>query len=402
MGERELPAASDWAKFWNLDPSIVFMNHGSFGACPAELLASQQRLRDQMESEPVRFFVRELPILMDEARMALAEFVGAETDSLALLPNATTGINAVLRSHPFEAGDEILIIDHVYNAVRNAADYVANRAGAHVRTVPIPFPIEDPETVVETVVGAVTPRTSLAILDHITSPTGLVMPMARLVSELRERGVETLVDGAHVPGQLDLCLNELGAAYYVGNCHKWMCTPKGAALLYVRPDRKQFVRPTAISHGANMLTTRSSRYRLEFDWRGTVDPTPYLVIPDAIRFFAEKVPGGWSEMRRMNRALALQTRSIVASALGVDVPCPDSMVGFLAAVPLPDGVAKQPDSPLYTDPLQDKLLASYGIEVPIVPWPSPPKRLVRTSSQLYNSRSQAEYLAAVLTEVLDD
>ena len=186
------------------------MNHGSFGACPAELLASQQRLRAQMEYEPVRFFVRELPSLMDEAPSGLAEFVGAEIDSIALLPNATTGINAVLRSYPFEAGDEILIIDHVYNAVRNAADYVAARAGAHVRTVSIPFPIEDPEIVVENIVRAVTPRTSLAILDHITSPTGLVMPMARLVSELRHRGVETLVDGAHAPGQLELSLKELG------------------------------------------------------------------------------------------------------------------------------------------------------------------------------------------------
>ena len=221
-----------------------------------------------------------------------------------------------------------------------------------------------------------------------------------LVSGLRDRGVETLVDGAHAPGQLNLCLDELGAAYYVGNCHKWMCTPKGAALLYVRPDLKEGVRPAIISHGANMSTTKNSRYRLEFDWRGTVDPTAYTAIPSAIRFFDELLPGGWEQMRTMNRELALETRLILNSALGSDLPCPDSMVAFLAAVPIPDGAAKEPDSPLYTDPLQDELFHRYRVEVPIVPWPAPPKRLVRTSSQLYNSREQGQFLASALKEAL--
>jgi isopenicillin-N epimerase len=401
MHNLEKPGGSDWANLWDLDPEVVFLNHGSFGACPRAILDVQQQYRAQMEAEPVRFFVRELPGLLDEARTAVAEFVGATPSCVALVPNATSGVNSVLRSHHFEPDDEILIFDHVYNAVRNVAHFVTERSGAHVRTVPIPFPIDDPALVVERVLNAVTSRTVLAVLDHITSPTGLVMPMEALVRELRERGVETLVDGAHCPGQLDLNLDQLGAAYYVGNCHKWMCTAKGSALLYVRSDLQNKVRPSAISHGANMPTGKHSRYRMEFDWTGTLDPTAYLTIPHAIQFFEERVPGGWSGLRRMNRQLALETRSLLANRLGVEVPAPESMIAFLSAVELPDGEAKQPDSPLYTDPLQDTLLHRYGVEVPIVPWPAPPNRLIRTSSQLYNTLAQGEFLASALQEALN-
>jgi isopenicillin-N epimerase len=265
-----------------------------------------------------------------------------------------------------------------------------------MRTIAIPFPIEGPDVVVERTLAAVGDRTVLAVLDHITSPTGLVMPISELVGELRARGVETLVDGAHAPGQVDLDLDRLGAAYYIGNCHKWLCTPKGSGLLYVRADLRSFVRPLTISHGANIATTRRSRFLLEFDWVGTTDPTAALTIPDAIDFMAGLVPGGWPAIRERNRALALESRRILTDALGVAAPAPESMMASLAAVEIADGEARVPDSPLATEPLQDRLLQEYGIEVPIVPWPAPPKRLVRTSAQLYNSLDEIRYLAQAL------
>lgn len=396
MIPQQRPARSGWAQHWNLDPDVVFLNHGSFGACPRAILEAQHRYRLQMEAEPVRFFVRELPALQEKARLALAAFVGADPEGLALIPNATNGVNAVLRSLHLNPGDELLVFDHGYNAVRNAATFVAQRAGAHVRTVAIPFPIEGPDVVVERTLAALSDRTVLAVLDHITSPTGLVMPILELVRKLRERGVETLVDGAHAPGQLDLDLDGLGAAYYVGNCHKWLCTPKGSALLYVRADLRPSVRPLTISHGANTPTTRRSRFLLEFDWVGTVDPTAALTIPDAIDFMAGLLPGGWPALRERNRGFALESRRILAEALGVAAPAPESMVAFLAAVEMADGEAHVPDSPLSTEPLQDRLLHEYGIEVPIVPWPAPPKRLIRISAQLYNSLDEVRYLADAL------
>lgn len=396
----ELPKPAELNSLWGLDPDVVFLNHGSFGACPTEVLRCQRRYQDRMESEPVRFFVRELPDLLDQARQRLAAFVGADASSLVFVPNATNGVNAVLRSFPLDVGDEIVIFDHVYNAVRNTVDFVANRAGACVRTVEVPFPIHDSDIVIESVLKVVNSKTVLAVLDHITSPTGLVMPLEELVPALKERGVETLVDGAHAPGQLALTLDQLGAAYYVGNCHKWMCAPKGAALLYVRPDRQEWVRPTVISHGAKVKTTHRSRFHLEFDWCGTMDPSAYLTVPDAIDFIDRCVPGGWAEVRQRNRRLALQSRRVLMQALQLEAPCPESMVAFLAALPLPAGRSNDSNAPLATDPLQDMLFYNHRIEVPIIPWPTPPNRLLRTSSQLYNTIDQAEYLARALLESL--
>ena len=382
-----------------LDREIVFLNHGSFGACPRAVLAAQSRLRERIEREPVTFFVRDLEGLLDEARAALGRFVGARADDLAFVANATTGVNAVLRSLRWEAGDELLTTDHAYNACKNALDFVAAGRGARVVVAPLPFPVTSPDEVVAAVMARVTRRTRLALLDHITSPTGLVLPIADLVSALAARGVDTLVDGAHAPGMVPLALDALGAAYYTGNCHKWMCAPKGAAFLHVRADRQAAIRPTVISHGANSPRVDRPRFRVEFDWTGTGDPTPFLCVPEAIGEVGSWLPGGWPEIMERNRALALAARDILAASLGVAAPSPASMIGTLVALPLPDGDGRPLPSPLYLDPLQERLLADYSIEVPIVPWPSPPRRLVRVSAQLYNDERHYALLAAALREV---
>jgi isopenicillin-N epimerase len=369
---------------WTLDPSITYLNHGAFGATPRVVLEKQAELREQMEREPVRFFTRELEPLLDSARGALAEFLGAEAAGLAFVPNTTAGVNAVLRSLDLDKFDELLVTNHEYNASRNALDYVAGIAGAKVVVVDVPFPIDGPEVVVERVLAAVTDRTRLFLIDHVTSQTALIMPVERLVRELASRGIDTLIDGAHAPGMLPLHLRDLGAAYYTGNLHKWVCAPKGAAFLYVRENRRRSVHPVSISHGANSPRTDRSRFLLEFDWTGTFDPSAWLSVPAALSFFSP------DSMRR-NHDLALRARDLLCSALSIAPPAPESMLGTMAAVPLPDGDGEA---------LQDALFFSHQIEVPIFPWPAPPARVLRVSAQVYNEVGDYEKLAEALRALI--
>ena len=394
------PPAAPVAQHWGLDPGVIFLNHGSFGACPRPVLERQLWWRERMERQPVQFFVRDLESLLDAARAELAAFLGTGAEDLALVPNATTGVNAVLRSLELQPGDELLTTNHSYNACRNALAFVARRAGAGVVVATVPFPLAEASEVVDAVLTAVTRRTRLALVDHVTSPTGLVWPIERLVRALAERGVDTLVDGAHAPGMVSLNLRALDAAYYTGNCHKWLCAPKGAGFLRVRRDKQAAVRPTTISHGANAARTDRSRFLLEFDWTGSIDPSAYLCVPDAIRFMNGLLPGGWPELMARNRRLALGARRTVCGALGVPIPAPDDMIGALAAIPIADGDPTPPSSPLYADPLQDVLLERHRIEIPVIPWPTPPQRLVRLSAQIYNRPEHYEVLGTALRDLL--
>jgi isopenicillin-N epimerase len=384
---------------WTLDPAVTYLNHGSFGATPRVVLEKQNELRAQMEREPVRFFVRELEPLLDEARETLARFIGADAAGLAFVTNATAGVNAVLRSLDLDKFDELLVMTHEYNASRNALDYVAGLAGAKVVVVDVPFPIHSPDVIVERVLEKVTDRTRLLLTDHITSQTALIFPIERLVAELAGRGIDTLVDGAHAPGQIPLDIARINAAYYTGNLHKWVCAPKGAAFLHVRENRRAGIRPTSISHGANATRRDRSRYHLEFDWTGTADPSAWLAVPESLRFVASLVDGGWPEVMRRNRQLSLEARDLLCRTLGIAPPAPDEMLGAMAAFPLPDGDQLTAPS-LYGDPLQDTLLYDHGIEVPLVPWPGPPRRVLRISAQLYNEIGDYEKLAGALRKEL--
>ena len=386
---------------WLLEPEVTFLNHGSFGACAKAVLQHQRAWQNRLERQPVRFMIDDWEALWDGARRALAGFVGARADDLVFVPNATSGVNTVLQSLHFRRGDELLVTDHEYNACRNVLDFVAARTGARVIVARVPFPVGSTEEVVESVLSCVTPRTKLALLDHVTSPTALVMPIARLVRELSARDIETLVDGAHAPGMVPLNLRELGATYYTGNCHKWICAPKGAAFLHVHPRRQRDIRPLVISHGANSKRTDRPRFLLEFGWMGTGDPSACLTVPEAIRFVGGMLPGGWPEVMQRNRALALAARRMLCDALVVEPPCPDEMIGSMAAVPLPDMPARDvPRIANGLDPMRDRLLRDFGIEVPVLPWPAPPRRLVRVSAQLYNSLPDYAELAAALRRLL--
>ncbi len=382
---------------WPLDPQVVFLNHGSFGACPRAVLAFQRELQERMEWQPLRFLHREIEDLIDHARDALARFLGAEPGNLVFVANATEGINTVLRSLEFKPGDELLVTDQEYNACRNALDFAAARAGAKVTVADVPFPLKSPDEALDAVMSRAGHRTRLALLDHVTSQTGMVLPIARLVKELAARGIDTLVDGAHAPGMVPLDLQQIGAAYYTGNCHKWLCAPKSAGFLHVQPARQRSIRPLAISHGANSPRTDRPRFLLEFGWTGTHDPTARLSVPEALRYIGSLLEGGWSEVMTRNRELALAARNVLCRALQVTVPCPEECIGSLAAVPLPDAPASEPPAPpLYLDPLQNRLREKHGIEVPVIYWPAYPKRLIRVSAQLYNSLPQYELLAGAL------
>ncbi len=397
---RRLPAPGELADRWGLDPEVVYLNHGSFGATPRAVLAAQNDVRTMLEAGPVRFFEDHYPAALDDARRALAAFVGARPEDLAFVCNATTGVNTVLRGLRLEPGDELLTTDHEYNACRNSLEAAAGEVGAVVKVARVPFPVASGDEVVDRVLDRVSSRTRLLLVDHVTSQTALVMPVASLVREAQGAGVDVLVDGAHAPGMVPLALDALGAAYYTGNCHKWLCAPKGAAFLHVREDRRDQVRPLVISHGANALEGARSRFHLEHDWTGTRDPSAWLAVPAALSTMERMLPGGWPELQRRNRELALAARRALCASLGVDPPCPEDMIGSMAAVPLPDARLAGPVDAFSRSPLQAALYREHRIEVPVIPWPGAPRRLLRISAQLYNSLEQAQYLTRALAAEL--
>ncbi|MCK4414749.1 MAG: aminotransferase class V-fold PLP-dependent enzyme [Candidatus Eisenbacteria sp.] len=432
---------------WLLDRDITHLNHGSFGACPIPVLAVQDEWRRRMERNPVGFFGRELDGRLDAARETLGRFVGVAADDLALLPNVTIAVNTVLRALPIDPGDEILTSDHEYNACRTALEFVAQRRGARIVVAALPFPASSAEELAAAFLAGVTARTRLALLDHVTSPTGLVMPVGAIVRELEGRGITTLVDGAHAPGMLPVSIAELGCAFYAGNCHKWICAPKGVGFLYVRADRQAALRPLVISHGANARRRDRPRFRLEFDWTGTHDPSGALALPAALDFMGDLLPGGWPELQAHNHALVCEGRRLLCAALDIAPPCPEELLGSLAAIPLPwaeeaaagDGqaatagevpaagtgqaaaaggvpaaattpprrvqAAAEEDHapravPPVDDPLERLLFDHYRIVVPVFRWPQPRLRLLRISAQIYNRLEDYQRLADALRMLL--
>jgi isopenicillin-N epimerase len=329
----------------------------------------------------VRFLARDLEAALDATRLVLGTYLGADPADLVFVPNATHGVNTVLRSLPFAPGDELLTDDHEYNASVNALRAAAERTGARAVVAAVPFPIGGPDEVTAAILAA----------------------------------VEVLVDGAHAPGMLPLDLDALAAAgvsYYTGNRHKWLCAPKGSGFLWVRRDRQAAIGPLAVSHGANSARRDRGRFRVEFDWTGTADPTPYLAMAAAIDVMRGLLPGGWPALRAANHAAVVAARRVILERLGVAAPAPEAMLGSMAAILLPppahDGPASTATSPLDDDPLQVALREWWAIEVPIMPWPptwsgqiGPQRRLVRISAQAYVAPAAWATLAGALATVLD-
>lgn len=386
---------------WLLDEDVIFLNHGSFGACPRTVLAEQIRLRDEMEAEPLRFLWREIEGKIDDAREDLARYFRADPEELAFVQNATSAVNAVVRSLELKKGDELLTTNHGYNACNNVLAECARRAGAKVVVAQVPFPLSSPGQVMEAVMAAVTPRTRLAMLDHITSPTALVFPIEELVAALEERGVDVLVDGAHAPGMVPIDFKHFRPAYYTGNLHKWICAPKGAAFLHVRRDKQSGLQPAVISHGYNTPRLGRSPFHDAFDWQGTMDVTSWLAVPAALRFCERLLEGGSHALMDANCSLAKAARQFLCERLGVEPPCPESMIGAMATIPLPErfqeaGGGESRSVIARFDALQTCLFEKHHIEVPVVRFGTPARKWFRISAQAYNSPGDYALLAKAL------
>jgi len=387
---------------WRFEPGLAYLNHGVFGACPVPVLEAQRRLVDELEASPLRVLYREFEPRRDAARRDVADFLGADPEGIVVVPNVTTAVSTILRSLHLRPGDELLTTDHEYNAVRNALALVSGDVKARVVAAPVRLPIRHPEEVVEPLLAAVTPRTRLAIVSHVTSPTGLIFPIETIVRELDRLGVDTLVDAAHAPGLTPVDVGALGAAYWTGNGHKWLCGPKVSGVLHVREDRRRAIRPLVTSHGWNDLREERSDYWLQFDWQGTTDPTAFLALPEAIRLVGALDPGGWPGLMAANRTMALAARDRLHDSLDVEPIAPESMIGAMAAVTLP-GVPSDADA----EQLQASLSEEDQVDVSITPWPvrgardrvtDPPRRVfVRVSAQRYNDASDVDRLVEALT-----
>jgi isopenicillin-N epimerase len=367
---------------WRLDPGFLTVNHGSFGAAPIGVLAEQAAWRDRMEAQPTRFMNRVLPGALRAAADALGGFLQVRGSDLAFVDNATAGCNAVLRSLRLAPGDEVLVLTHGYNAVRNTVRYVTDRAGARMTEAAVAFPVPDDDATVANVAAALTPRTRLAVIDHITSASALVLPVARIAAACHARSVPVLIDGAHAPGQLDLDVPATGADYYTGNCHKWLCAPKGAAFLWAAPQRQADLHPTIISHGLG------GGFLAEFDWTGTRDCTAALAVPAAIDFHHRL---GGAALRARNIALAAEAASLLARRLNTDAVPTGSAMG-LVRLPL-----SQPATPALSQAIRERLIDA-GTDAPTnvldgALW-------LRLSAFAYNERDDYERLADLVARAL--
>jgi isopenicillin-N epimerase len=364
---------------WLLDPNVAFLNHGSFGAAPRAVLAEQERWRARMERRPTHFMSEELPAAVRSAAARLAAFVGARPEDLVFIENATAGCNTVLRSLHLAPGDEILLTDHGYPAVRKAAEYVARRAGARVVEAAVPFPLEDSAQVVAAVSSRLGSRTRIAVFDHVTSSTAAIFPVHELTALCRAAGVPMLIDGAHAPGMLSLDVPSIGADWYTGNCHKWLMAPKGSAFLWVAPERQADIHPLVISHGYGQGFTA------EFDWIGTRDPTAWLSVPAAIDLHEQL---GGAKLRERNAALAREQGSLLARAWKTERGAPDALTGSMAAIRLPREAATAERAL----ELRRKLFDDHRIEVPVSAFAD--ALWVRISAHAYNRPANYARLAA--------
>lgn len=378
----------DARQLWGLADNLTFLNHGSFGAVPLVLLDRAATLRRELERNPVDGLWRSAMPGVRRAVEQVAAFVGAPASSSGFVSNATAGLNAVLASLPLEAGDEVLHLDHGYFAIWQTLKIAARRRGVEIRQVPLALPVKSSDVVVDVLVGAIGPRTKLIVIDQVTSPTALRLPVAEIVAAAHARGVEVVIDGAHSPGMLDLPAAEApGAAAWTGNLHKWPCALRGCALLSVRPDLAKHVHAPVISHHLDQGLT------LELDWQGTIDPTPLLLAPEAIAFMDRF--GGWDVVRRRNHALATAMHAMLCERFGVEAisPLDGSMLGSMATVRLPKQLQPGVDA-RSAERVQAELLEREQIELPILDFGG--VRYLRISCHVYNEQAEYERLAEAI------
>ena len=364
---------------WPLEADAIYLNHGTVGVTPNEVLTAQWAIKQRIEAHPARFMLRDLKTELRAAADLVAEMLGGRGEDYVFTDNATTGVNAVLRSADLGPGDEVLVTDHTYGAVANAARYACDRSGATLVTARIPFPIADNGAAIAAVESALSERTRLAILDHVTSETGIVLPLRRLVSVCHAVGAQVLVDGAHAPGTLDLDIPACGAEWYAANLHKWLFAPRGCGILWAGPGAQKDLHPAVISWRLG------EGFTAEFDWTGTRDPSPFLSLPAALDFIASF---GADEMRAYNHDLAVNAGAMLAERFGGSQGAPAAMTSAMALAPLPEKLAAGTEE---AEALRSHLLYTHNIEVPII---ARSDRLwARLAAQVYCQMSDFEALA---------
>ncbi|GAP85667.1 putative isopenicillin N epimerase [Rosellinia necatrix] len=383
---------------WQIRSDIVYLDNGAFGACPTLVVEKQQHIRRWIEENPHEFFERNYVSSWEASRKSLANFLHADAADLVFTPGATHGMNVVIQSIRFESGDEIVTTNHAYSSVRLVLDHVAKRDGARIIVVDIPLEVSGQDALLQRILASVTPRTRFAVIDHVPSRSGLIFPMKEIVSELASLNIDTLVDGAHAPGMIPLDITDINAAYYVANCHKWMCVPRGVGFLHVRRDRAQSIKPLVIARSP-FVVNKSNHSHLEhsFGWMGTYCPSAVLTLPTSLSYLGAVMPGGYNSLISRNHDLTVLARRIICRTLGIPLPCPDNMIGAMATVPLPDSPGPEQEGML---PIQQTLWREHGIVIPIYSWPAYPKRVMRLSVQAYNSLDQYLRLANCLRSVL--
>jgi isopenicillin-N epimerase len=380
------PLADNLSSEWILRPDIAFLNHGSFGAVPRRVFEEQERWRRRLEAEPIELLGRRQPQLIEEAKRPLAELLQMRPSDFGLVTNATEGINAVLQSLRLGPRDELLTTDHVYNAVRQAMRHVAGRSGAGYREIAVATPLQTPGQIARAIIDGLSERTRLLVIDHITSPTGLIFPVEEISAACAARGIEVLIDGAHAPGMVDLNVPEIGATYYAGNLHKWACAPKGCAFLWVTPARQAEVHPCVISHNYG------KGLAAEFEWQGTRDASAWLTIPAALQFMAEL---GWERVRHHNHALAVWAHAMLCERWGVTplTPLDGQFLGATATMALPESLAQMSEAE--SKALQQSLYTNDRIEVPLFWWQG--QWRLRVSCQVYNRPADYQRLAEAIS-----
>jgi isopenicillin-N epimerase len=372
--------------YFLLDPSITFLNHGSFGATPIPVFEEYQRYQRELENEPVEFLGRQASPRLQQARQLLADYLHAQRDEIVFVPNATHGINIVAHSLDLHPGDEVLTTDHEYGAMDRTWQFLSQQKGFTYRSCEIPLPLIDKDQFVNHFFSQVTPHTRVIYLSHITSPTALIFPIREICNRARELNILTVIDGAHAPGQIELDLSLLGADFYTGNCHKWLCAPKGSAFLYAKKERQHLIQPLVVSWGWHAEKPGPSQFVDYLEWTGTDDISSYLSVPAAIEFQSSS---NWPQIRSECHELAIWVSRELTRLFKLAPLSSSDFFAQMVAIPLPvigDPVA-----------LQQRLFNEYHIEVPIVPWKE--KTLIRVSVQGYNDRNDLEKLLLALKEI---
>ena len=376
-----------------LDPDIVFLNHGSFGACPREVLVNYQAWQLELERNPVQFLGRRSAALLAFARQQLASYLGTRGDDLVFVPNATTGVNIVARSLALQPGDEVMGTDHEYGACEAAWRWVCEQRGARYISVPIPLPFDNASWT-QRLLDAATPRTRLVMASHISSTTALIFPVAQLCAAARKRGILTLIDGAHAPGHVAVDIDAIGADFYTGNCHKWLCGPKSAGFLHARPEHQGWIEAPVVSwgyvaqglgqggHTGFDAYTGRSLFERRLQWQGTRDITACLAVPAAIDF---QQRNDWPAQRSRCHQLALQTMQRVLVRNGLHPAGPDSAYGQMLTIPVRTSDAAG---------LRQRLFDDYCIEVPVTQHGG--QVFVRISVQAYNTDADLDALVQAL------